>query len=222
MKRDYTKLLLGLIITVIGLSLLFNQFNIAIFGITFEQLLSYLWPLIFIIIGLSIWFGAKSQAGIVITAIGLLFFLNVIFDISIWSILWPVIIIIIGLSILFKGSSKSTGNKSSDNHITVNSIFTGIEKQVNSKNFQGSNIFTMFGGTELDLTKAQIDKDGADIDITVLFGGVTIIVPKDVIIRSEGSALLGGWEEKVDAAPNEKSPVLRIGGTAIFGGVEIK
>ncbi len=223
MKKDYTKLFLGLIIVAIGLSLLFGQLGLeGIFGFSFSYLLSILWPLIVIVVGLTIWFNSKNSFGLIVGGIGLFFLLNTIFDIDIWGLFWPILLISVGLLILFKGSVKSTADKSSEDYISTNTIFSGSEKRVLSKSFEGGNLFVLFGGSEIDLRKAKISKEGASIDITTVFGGTTIFVPDDVQVVSEGSALFGGWENKANAPTTQNAPVLRISGSAIFGGVEIK
>lgn len=223
MKKDYTKLFLGLIIVAIGLSLLFGQLGLeSIFGFSFTYLLSVLWPLIIIVVGLTIWSNNKNSFGLIVVGIGLFFLLNTIFNIDVWSLFWPILLIGIGLLILFKGSVKSSVDKSSEDYLSINTIFSGSEKRVVSKSFEGGNLFVLFGGSEVDLRKAKIGKDGAHIEITTVFGGTTIFVPDDVQVISEGSALFGGWENQANAPTTQNAPVLRISGSAIFGGVEIK
>ncbi len=223
MKKDYTKLFLGLIIVSIGLSLLFGQLGLeSIFGFSFSYLLSIFWPLIIIIVGITIWMNSKNSFGLIVSGIGLFFLLNTLFDIDVWGLFWPILLIGVGLLILFKGSVKSTVDKSSEDYISVNTIFSGTEKKISSKSFEGGSLFVLFGGSEIDLRKAELSKDGAHIEITAAFGGVTIFVPDDVQVVSEGSALFGGWESKANASIKQGAPVLRISGSAIFGGVEIK
>ncbi len=223
MKKDYTKLLLGGILILVGTSLLFNQLGLEeLFGLSFRFLLQILWPAIFIFIGLILIINKKYQGGIILTIIGTILLLNLVFEVNVWSLFWPVLIIGIGIAILLKGSTKATIQKSSEEYISINSIFTGTEKKVNSKKFTGANIFTMFGATEIDLTKSKLNKDGAVIDTSTIFGGISIITPENVIVKSEGSAFLGAWENKIDSEPDEKAPVLTIKGDVIFGGVEIK
>lgn len=223
MKKDYTKLLLGLIIVAIGLSLLFSQLGLeSIFGFSLRNLFSVLWPLILVVVGFSIWLSGKNSAGLIISGIGLFFLVNTLFDVNIWNLFWPILLIVLGLLILFKGSVKSTADKSSEDFVSINSIFSGSEKKVVSDSFEGANLFVLFGGTDIDLRNANLNEDGAKIDVTVAFGGATILVPEGVQVISEGSALFGGWENKADSSTKQNAPVLRISGSAIFGGVEIK
>jgi predicted membrane protein len=223
MKKDYTKLFLGLIIVVIGLSLLFGQLGLDyIFGVSISFLFSILWPLIIVIVGLSIWFNSNNSFGLIVAGFGTFFLLNTIFEINVWGLFWPILLIGLGLLILFKGSVKSTADKSSEDYISVNTVFSGSEKKVVSKSFEGGNLFVLFGGSDIDLRKAKIHKDGANLEITAVFGGAKILVPDDIQVLSEGSAVFGGWENKADSSTTQNAPVLRITGAAVFGGVEIK
>jgi len=223
MRKDFTKLFLGLIIVAIGVSLLFGQLGLEnIFGFSFTYLLSLLWPLIIITIGLSIWFSGKNTAGLIISAIGLFFLLNTVLSINVWSLFWPLLLIAVGFLILFKGSVKATADKSSEDFFSVNTVFSGSEKKVVSQNFEGGNVFTLFGGCDIDLRKAKLNPEGANIDLTVVFGGSKILVPEDVKVISEGSAVFGAWENKANSSTDKKVPTLRISGSAVFGGVEIK
>ncbi len=223
MKKDFTKLFIGLIIVAIGLSLLFGQLGLdRLFGFSFGYLLSLLWPLIIIVLGVSVWLSGKNSAGLIISTIGLFFLLSTVLNINVWSLFWPVIIIAIGLMILFKGSVRSTADRSSGNFLAVNTIFSGSEKKVTSENFEGGNIFVLFGGSDIDLRKSKLAKEGANVDLTVVFGGCKILVPDGVQIISEGSALFGGWENKVTSSGGKDASVLRISGSAVFGGVEIQ
>lgn len=222
MKKDYTKLLIGLIIVSIGISLLFAQLGLeSIFGFSFSYLLSILWPLIIVVVGLSIWFSGKNSAGLIISAIGLFFLLNTVFSVDVWALFWPLLLIGVGLLILFKGSVRSTVDKSSGEYLSVNTVLSGSEKKVTSQKFSGGNVFVLFGGCDIDLRKAKLEKQGANIELTVVFGGAKIFVPENVQVVSEGSAILGGWENKADSVTSQSAPVLRITGSAVFGGVEI-
>lgn len=107
--------------------------------------------------------------------------------------------------------------------IELTAVFGGIKKRVFSKNFRGGDITTLFGGTEIDFTQADLNGQ-AVLDMTQFFGGATLIVPANWSIKSDLIAILGGITDKrthmVDAGETNK--VLVISGTAIFGGIEIK
>jgi hypothetical protein len=60
------------------------------------------------------------------------------------------------------------------------------------------------------------------IDVKAVFGGVDIVVPDDVIAIVDGTAVFGGFDDKVSTnQPATGAPVVRIGGKAVFGGVSV-
>ena len=115
---------------------------------------------------------------------------------------------------------------SGEDFLNITTLFGGIKKRVFSKAFRGGDVTNFFGGTELDFTQADI-KEGQEafLDITQMFGGVKLIVPANWIIKSDMVTILGGLDDKrmSQATTSENSnKVLRLDGTCILGGVEIK
>ena len=112
-----------------------------------------------------------------------------------------------------------------DNGDTINAqaLFTGIQKRVLSKNFQGGKISAIFGGTDIDLSQADL-ADGAIINVEVAFGGVKLIVPPHWDLQINVTNIFAGIEDKrmYPPTPNDGTKVLRIYGSIIFGGLEIK
>jgi hypothetical protein len=83
--------------------------------------------------------------------------------------------------------------------------------------------FTVLGGFELDFREALLPPGETEVWIFSLMGGAEIIVPPGLRVESDGVAILGGFDHRVDEEiqPDPTSPVLRIKGFAIMGGVEI-
>jgi predicted membrane protein len=80
----------------------------------------------------------------------------------------------------------------------------------------------VFGGAELDLREARLESHEVTIDVKAVFGGVDIVVPDDVIAIVDGTAVFGGFDDKVSTnQPATGAPVVRIGGKAVFGGVSV-
>jgi len=108
--------------------------------------------------------------------------------------------------------------------LKVSSVFSGIERNIVSKNFQGGRISCVFGGADIDFTQADI-QGKKEIRFEVVFGGVKLVVPPNWTIHNQIDGVFHGVEDKrrYDAASGatpEKILVLK--GSVIFGGVEIK
>lgn len=85
-------------------------------------------------------------------------------------------------------------------------------------------VWAMWGGAHIDLRDAKFAPGVTEIDVTVLMGGVEIIVPRGVRVETIGAAVMGGFESSAgDATALDPSqPVLRVTGLAIMGGVDVK
>jgi predicted membrane protein len=111
----------------------------------------------------------------------------------------------------------------SDDFLDATSIFGGVKKTVLSKNFRGGDITNIFGGSEIDLTMADINGK-VIIDITQLFGGTKIIVPPHWQVVSNLSAVFAGVDDKRLRKPGsgDNNKILVLEGISIFAGIEIR
>jgi Cell wall-active antibiotics response 4TMS YvqF len=102
-------------------------------------------------------------------------------------------------------------------------LFSGLRKNILSKNFKGGTVKNLFGGTELDFTHADIS-GVAVLDITQAFGEVKIIVPKDWTVEMRVSQVLAGVDDKRMAKEGmpEKQKVLVLEGGSVFAGIDIR
>lgn len=122
----------------------------------------------------------------------------------------------------WKESTGFSGTSASD-RIDTTAIFCGVKRTVLSKNFKGGDAVNVFGGTEINLTQADIE-GMAVLDVVVVFGGLKLTVPPNWEVRNNVITLFAGVEEKRNAQVQGVSPdkVLLITGTAIFGGIDIR
>ena len=104
-------------------------------------------------------------------------------------------------------------------------VFGGGHKIIHSVSFKGGNITAIFGGSEIDLTQCKLASGDNYIDVVIIFGGTTIVVPYnwDVIINV--TPLFGGFSNKKSRyvpSATEPAGTLIIKGVVLFGGGEIK
>jgi len=215
---------------VIGLAFLLD--NLGIFN---SHFLWDLWPLIFIIIGLS-----KMKRGtqhdkfsggifLVLGAIFLLTNFNVLGWHSIWQF-WPLALILIGISILMRhrenqNSPSERGAVDANDKIDAVAIFGGTEKVVTTKNFKGGSISAIFGGCEIDFSQAELAEGDNTLDIFTMFGGTELNIPRDWNIVVNAIPIFGGFEDSrknVDTENLSQTRILHIKSLTLFGGLEIK
>ena len=85
-------------------------------------------------------------------------------------------------------------------------------------------VLTVFGGTEIDFREAIMPGKEVVLRATTVLGGVEITIPPEMRVVDNGIAILGGWDiaGNTDESASPDAPVLRIEGTCVLGGVEVK
>jgi predicted membrane protein len=188
--------------------------------------------MLLVAIGLIMTIGATEKtAGVIIMAVGGFFMIPLIFreTFHMYNMFWPSIFIIIGIIFILTkrhgwnvGMSKGVGG---DDYIDYVNVFSGGERQIVSQNFQGGKISAVFGGIELDLTKAKLAPGVSTLEIACVFGGATIIVPDEWYITIEVTPVLGGFTDSRKLTPGrtiDSTKHLLIKGAVVFGGGEVK
>ncbi|HEX2204979.1 MAG TPA: DUF1707 domain-containing protein [Longimicrobium sp.] len=84
-------------------------------------------------------------------------------------------------------------------------------------------VVAAMGGAELDFRQARFGPGVTEVMCFVLMGGVEIVVPPGVYVDLNGLALMGGFGQVGHAPPPDDpaAPVLKIGGVALMGGVDV-
>ena len=142
--------------------------------------------------------------------------------------LWPVLLILIGFLFIHghrkhknRYLSTSKGTHSNETLEEV-AIFGENIRRIESDNFKGGEITSIFGGNELYFNNSKIDPDGASLEVVNIFGGTKLVVPRDWNVQIEVVSILGGFADKRMYQPEAPTnQTLRIKGVAIFGGGEI-
>jgi predicted membrane protein len=106
--------------------------------------------------------------------------------------------------------------------LDATAIFGAVKKTILSKNFTGGQAVSIFGGSEIDLSKADINGTVV-VDVTAILGGVKLIVPSHWTVRQDIAAIFGGVEDKRDTRSviTVQNKILVLKGTAFMGGIEI-
>lgn len=217
----------GLLIIAIGVIFLLANIGQLDFG----DFISTYWPMILIVIGL--WHLLSSgfrNAGfpIILIVVGLFFQLdnwNVISG-SVWTYFWPLLIIAAGLWIIFKPKHKVFSDKApeiKDDDLGAFIIFSGLKRRFESEKFRGGKATVIFGGMDLDLTQTKLMDNQATVELTAIFGGINLFVPRDWKVVVDSSSILGGVDDKHSPIPaTAVQATLYVRTTAILGGIDIK
>lgn len=221
MNNQISRLLTGAIIAILGAALLIDGLNIFDTG----SILATWWPLLIVAAGVTIFVNdSKSYIwALVLVLIGVfaqLRELGFYEDVNLWQVAWPVILIVIGVSIVL-GRSIMPQTKVDAESDDIMAILGGSDQVNRSDDFTSSRVTAILGGAKIDLRKAMIKKE-ATIQVLAIMGGIELVVPRNVVVKNQTNAILGGIENKTDQDVAKNAPVLTIVGDVIMGGVEIK
>ncbi len=201
------------------------------------------WQMLLIALGLFIGFRHRFRrpAWLVLVLVGGIFLYSDLYpEVEMKKYVVPIVLVSVGLLILFRPrhsrrcwqkknvgegtltTSAFEGESTADDFVDSTSIFGGAKKNIISKKFRGGDLVNIFGGTELDLSRADFNGT-AEIELTTIFGGTKLIVPSNWDVRSEAVTLFGGLEDKRNMSTSENpTKTLILKGTVIFGGIELK
>ncbi|MBI9036266.1 MAG: hypothetical protein JEZ03_17535 [Bacteroidales bacterium] len=227
------KVIIGLLLIGFGALLTLDVFDIV--NINFRSII-FSWQMILIVIGLVNLLNTSNKTpGLVLIAIGTFFLLPdfFYFDFPTRKLFLP--IVFIGMGIIFltnRGKwDKFTKHHGHFSHGNTNlgedflddvNIFGGGHKSITSQTFMGGKITSIFGGSEYNMTHAELRDGHAEIEFTSIFGGSKLIVPADWKVKTDVVAIFGGFSDKrASGSVQNPNKVLIIRGSVIFGGGEI-
>ena len=224
--KKISSVLWGLVLIAIGVVVGLKAFGMNI-NIFFDG-----WWTLFIIVPCAIGlFTEREKTGNLI-GIGVGVFLllccqDILSFALLWKLLVPAIIIIVGLKMIFgglfghKASEMINTMKQNGNSPRVGcATFSGCNMIFDGEVFEGAELTAVFGGVKCDLRGAVIEKDCA-ITVSSTFGGIDILVPQNVNVKTNVNGIFGGVSNKTQIN-KENAVTIYISGNCIFGGVDIK
>lgn len=227
-RSSYIKgrVIIGFFLLILGVLFFIQNMGIA----DVRPLFRY-WPVIFVILGLHHLVQHHTIAGIIwgglliLFGVGLLLpLLNInihIFD------FWPLLLVLLGIAMIAKGIRAPACHppiqevQSSESYIRATVFMGGVRKVVLSDNFTGGELTATMGGLQIDLRDSEIQTE-ATFDVFVVMGGIEIIIPQEWKVVIDTFPVLGGVSDSTVVPKIEHPKLLRIKGTVILGGVEIK
>lgn len=207
------------------------------------------WPVLVIALGFVtlLSHGFRNAGAYILMFIGSFFLFRdyLAFPSGIDVYILPGLVMLLGLLILFKPKKKGrrgwgrryeNGKRIESNACSIDkeaeienaeqldtlAVFSAVKKDIISKEFKGGEITAVMGGVELNFRTADID-DKAVIDLTLVMGGLKIIVPNHWDVQVNSTNIAGGVEDKRSYHLPEGQPTktLYINGTIVLGGIEI-
>jgi predicted membrane protein len=233
MRNNDSKIIAGVLLIILGLFAFSGNF----FGLPFH-FTHYIFsiPGLLMIIGVFVLLNHNdSFLGVVLVGVGGFWFLSRYSDIPVryyFFEYWPLLLILFGIFIIFKRNNHGYHYVENEENSEIDldymdnfSIFGSGRKSINSQNFKGGRTSVILGATKIDLHKANLAEGNQTLDITAVFGGVDIIVPRDWKVIVNVTSIFGGVDDKRIINANqvyESNKVLVIRGIVLFGGCELK
>ncbi len=161
--------------------------------------------------------------GIILILIGIPFF----------GFLFAVILIAIGIRMIARRSVHSGWHwddydhghthkaTSGERSIDEVAIFSPLNKSYTAEHFKGGKIVMVFSGGEVNLTQIKTDETEIHLEVSSIFSGIEIVVPKDWKVVSTANVFLGNVDTSA-AQGGDGSTTLIIHGEAVFGEIEVR
>ena len=130
---------------------------------------------------------------------------------------WFVFVAVAAVMAMMRRRDAVPQDPASD-EVDLVATFGPLEFHSESGAFKGGTVTTWFGGGTLDLRDATLDPAGATLQTSALFGGGNIIVPETWNVETKIVGIGGAGDGRPDVERPADAPVLRLEGTAIFGG----
>lgn len=105
---------------------------------------------------------------------------------------------------------------------TLVSIFSGHERKGRWTLPKELRSFSLFSGSDIDLSEAIFCQPTVHIKMFSLFSGDNIYVPENVNVVVKAFGIFGGVDNKTSTSNRHDAPTIVIEGLAIFSGIDIK
>jgi len=234
-SSNRSKIPFGILLITVGLVLLLKNLNLLPVEIPAYV---FSWKMLLIAIGaFALFFKRSVFKGLFLISLGSYFLIPDVYGVALPSLhtIWPLVLVFIGLAVIFKKNHNQKRQeckekwfqKKSTNMdvLDASAIMGGDSKQVSSYDFKGGKINAILGGLELDLTNCTLSKEPCVLDVTIVMGGVELIVPHEWNIVSELKPIMGGVEDTAVNKPDmyvDPAAKVILRGTIVMGGMEIK
>lgn len=222
-----SKSLWGFLFIILGIIIGLNSLNITHIDIFFRG-----WWTLFIIVPCFIGLFDQDQSsktgnvvGLIIGVSLLLASWNIVRFDMILKLIFPFILVCIGLSFIFGDMfTKKVAEKvkvvNKNEMDSIAAIFAEQKIKKDGEKFKGANLDAVFGGINLNLIGSELEKETV-IKASSIFGGITIIVPKDVNVKVKSTPIFGGVNNKTIYNKDNKKTIY-IDAFCMFGGIDIK
>jgi predicted membrane protein len=217
------RLLFGTLVAALGIVFLLDSAGLVDAG----DVIAGWWPIAIVALGVFQMTAnrrtRRSAVVLIVVGFGLLAVTSGVLGSDAWKYLWPATLVLIGLWILLGWGKRYGLRPSDDEEVDGIAVLGSARLATRSQTFRRASLTSILGGVTLDLTEALPVAGGANVSITAILGGASVLVPRGWLVEIRGLPLMGGWDDTTDrAAVGPGAPRLEIQVLVALGGVEVK
>lgn len=242
-RKNSSKFIFGILLIVIGILWILN--NIGYISIEIPDYI-FSWQSILILIGLIILINNKDKfGGLLLIAIGTYFLLPDIFPEFTYKKMWeffiPFLLILFGLSLIFKRNKNKNFTNLNENNLSeektdkddfINSnnerveystVLSESNRKFFSNNFTGGKVTVVMGSSILDLSSCTFSNQNNILNISIVMGQLTLIMPADSNAIIDVQTIMGEIEDlrSNKNLENKIDKILTIKGNITMGSLKI-
>jgi len=182
--------IVSLVLLVIGALFFLRALNIL--NVSNDQMWSYIWPSVLILLGLNVLFSRESRRP----------------KVSVHK--------------SEDGTmEEKTEMPKSTNQSAYNVIMGAIDERVDTQDFKQCTVNSVMGAAEIDFSNISWPQGTAYIELNAMMGTIECIVPTGVRLDVSGTPIAGGFENSC-ISDDASDKTLRISYTVVLGGIELK
>lgn len=119
---------------------------------------------------------------------------------------------------------RQTAGDAASDEFELAAYLGGAERESTAASLRRGVVRVCCGGVDLDLRAAVLDPSGATLELSAMWGGVNVTVPRAWRVLVEDRSTLGGVDSRVTPPEElpEDAPQLRVVVSARMGGVAIR
>jgi len=224
------RLVFGLLVIALGVVFLADNLGL----VDGRDALRAFWPLAFVAFGVVVLLdphrsGFRRALGVfwIVAGCWIWAYQRHWIQINFWDFLFPGILLFGGAALVWRSLAgpRATGDRSNalaDDYPRCFAAMSGNQVRATSSALRGADLTAFMGGVTLDLSRARMAGEEAQIDVFAMWGGIEIRVPPDWTVVSRVTPVLGGFDDKSQPSPGAPAGRLIVSGFVIMGGVEVK
>jgi len=215
--------LFGAVLAAVGVVFLLGSIGAVDAG----SLIGAWWPSAIVLLGVlhagSVRHVSGGALALVVVGLVLLGVTTGLFGSDSWRFVWPAALVGVGVWVALGWGRRLGSRPRDDEEVDGIAVFGSARLATRSQAFRRASVTAVVGGVTLDLTEALPIPGGAEVSVTGILGGVTVLVPRGWIVEIRGLPLMGGWDDTTDhQVTGPGSPRIEVQALVVMGGVEVK